>query len=513
MLQKEATMDSNVILATSGLIKVFSSVRVLDEVDFELNKGEVHAILGENGAGKSTLIKILGGIYKPDGGQILLDGKSIFISSPRAAQLLGIRVIHQEFNLLPQLSVAENVFLGNLPGGKAPGSVDWKMLRLRAKKILDRFQTKIDPDSKACTLTPGGQQLVEIAQALTSDVNILILDEPSAALNETETENLFGLLKQMCSEGISIVYITHKINEVFEIADRVTVLRDGKKVDTVNTSDTNQSQLIQMMVGRSLKDMYPRNRVEPGKILLETRDLTGNGLFDINLKLRAGEVLGIYGLMGSGRTRLANALFGVVPASSGDILINDKKVKITSPEHAKQFGLGYVPAERKTEALIGPLTLLKNLTIASLSKYTRSIFFIDESGEKNSCIGWMKALEIRAQSPDVNIGSLSGGNQQKTIFCRWLDTKSEILLLNEPTRGVDVGAKVEIYKLIDDFCKNGKAVIMFSSEMTELLAIADRIMVMNSGRNTGEFSYQEATQRKLIECALPKNNIAQQPCP
>jgi ABC-type sugar transport system ATPase subunit len=425
-------MDSNVILATDGLVKIFGGVRVLDNVDFELRNGEVHAILGENGAGKSTLIKILGGVYKPDAGQILLNGKNVIIPTPRAAQLLRIRVIHQEFNLLTQLSVAENIFLGNLPGGIVPGSVDWKTLNNKAKEILGRFQANIDPTIKACNLTPGGQQLVEIAQALTSEVNVLILDEPSAALNDIETQNLFVILRQMCSEGISVIYITHKINEVFEIANRVTVLRDGKKIDTVDTNGTNPPQLIHMMVGRSLKEMYPRHRVEPGKVLLETRNLTGNGLFDINLKLRAGEVLGIYGLMGSGRTRLANALFGVAPVSFGDIYINGQKVKIMSPEHAKQYGLGYVPSERKTEALISPLSLLKNLTIASLSKYTSNLFFIDEKSEKSSGAAWMKVLDIHARGLDANIGSLSGGNQQKAIFCRWFDTKSEILVLNEP---------------------------------------------------------------------------------
>jgi ribose transport system ATP-binding protein len=506
-------MDSNVIFATAGLVKTFGGVRVLDNVDFELRKGEIHAILGENGAGKSTLIKILGGVYKPDGGQILLNGKDTIIPTPRAAQLLGIRVIHQEFNLLPQLTVAENVFLGNLPEGAVPGSVDWKTLNRKAKEILSRFQANIDPENKACNLTPGGQQMVEIAQALTSEVKILILDEPTAALNDVETQNLFVVLRQMCSEGISVIYISHKLNEIFEIADRVTVLRDGKKIDTVNTHETNQPQLIQMMVGRSLKEMYPRHRVEPGKVLLETRNLMGDGLFEINLKLRAGEVLGIYGLMGSGQSKLANALFGVAPATSGDIYIHDQKVKIKSPENAKKHGLGFVPSERKTEALISPLSLLKNITIASLSRYSRYLYFIDDNGEKNSAAAWMKALDIRARGLDANIGSLSGGNQQKAIFCRWFDTQSEILVLNEPTRGVDVGAKVEIYKLIDDFCKNGKAVIMFSSELPELLSIADRIMVMNSGHSTDEFLYGEATQAKLMEAALPKVSIAEQPCP
>ncbi len=495
-------MESAVILATVGLVKIFPGVRALDNVDFELKRGEIHAVLGENGAGKSTLIKILGGVYKPDAGEILVEGKNTVISSPRAAQLFGIRVIHQELNLLPQMSVAENIFLGNLPNGKLPGSLDWKALRAKAKEILEYFHTEIDPNTKASALAPGEQQLVEIAQALTSDIKILIMDEPSAALNEKETENLFVLLKRMSAEGIGIIYITHKINEVFEIADRVTVLRDGKKVNTVNVADTVPAELVQMMVGRTLDEMYPRNRIEAGEVLLETRNLTGNGLKNINLKLRAGEVLGIYGLLGSGRTRLANALFGAFPVSSGEIFVHGEKVKITSPHLAKKFGLGYVPSERKAEALIMPLSLRKNLTIGSLSKYTRNLFFIDETSEKASCAGWIKTLEIRSPSQEVNIGSLSGGNQQKVIFSRWLDTQAKIMVLNKPTRGVDVGAKIEIYKLIDDLCQKGHAILMFSSEMPELLAISDRIMVMSAGRITGEFSFTEAKQEKLMECAL-----------
>jgi ABC-type sugar transport system ATPase subunit len=502
-------MDSEVILATVGLTKVFPGVRALDNVDFELKRGEIHAILGENGAGKSTLIKILGGVYKPDTGQIIVEGKNIVISSTRAAQLCGIRVIHQELNLLPQLSVAENIFLGNLPSGTIPGTVDWNKTRIKAKDILEYFHTEVNPNTKASSLSAGEQQLVEIAQALTSEIKILILDEPSAALNERETEKLFILLKRMSAEGIGIIYITHKINEVFEIADRATVLRDGKHVNTVMVKDTVRSELVHMMVGRSLEEMYPRNRVEAGEVLLETRNLSGIGFKDINLTLRKGEVLGIYGLLGSGRTRLAKTLFGASPALSGEIIIHGEKVKIISPHQAKKLGVGYVPSERKSEALIMPLSLRKNMTIGSLAKYTRNLFFIDETSEITSCADWIKTLGIHSSSQDVNIGSLSGGNQQKVIFARWLDTQAKIMVLNEPTRGVDVGAKVEIYKLIDDLCKKGHAILMFSSELPELLAISDRIMAMSFGRITGEFSYTEATQEKLMECALVQIDLTQ----
>ncbi|RPI87223.1 MAG: sugar ABC transporter ATP-binding protein [Chloroflexi bacterium] len=495
-------MEADILLAAKALTKIFPGVKALDEVDFELRKGEIHAILGENGAGKSTLIKIIGGVYKPDSGELWVEGQKVSINTPREAQMLGIRVIHQELNLLPNLSVEENLFLGNLPSGKLPGMVNWTELGERSAEILKKFHATINPKAKAGELTPGEQQLVEIAQALTSEVRILIMDEPSAALSESETRVMFDLLKQMVQDGIGIIYITHRIPEILEIADRVTVLRDGKQIGTISLEDTTAQQLVQMMVGRSLKDMYPRNRVDPGETLLEVKELCSAGLHQINLKIAAGEVLGVYGLMGSGRSLLANTIFGAVQAKSGKIIIHGRPVDITSPHRAKQFGLGYVPADRKAEALILPLSLRKNLTIGSIDKYLKSLIFIDEKTERASAADWIRTLDIRSTSQETSIGSLSGGNQQKVIFSRWLDTKARILILNEPTRGVDVGAKVEIYKLIDNLCKEGCAILMFSSEMPELLAIADRIVVLSSGKITGEFHWKGATQEKLMECAI-----------
>ncbi|RPI32118.1 MAG: sugar ABC transporter ATP-binding protein [Chloroflexota bacterium] len=503
-------MEADILLAAKALTKVFPGVKALDDVDFDLRKGEIHAILGENGAGKSTLIKIIGGVYKPDSGEVWVDGQKVTINSPREAQMLGIRVIHQELNLLPKLSVEENLFLGNLPGGRLPGFVNWKELRDRSTEILQKFQATIDPQAKAGTLTPGEQQLIEIAQALTSKVRILIMDEPSAALSEAETRVMFDLLKRMVQDGIGVIYITHRIPEIFEIADRVTVLRDGKRIETIPLGETTTPQLVQMMVGRSLKDMYPRNRVDPGEILLEVEDLCTEGLHQINLMIRAGEVLGVYGLMGSGRTQLANTIFGAGKVTSGRIAIEGKPVDISSPHRAKQFGLGYVPADRKAEALILPLSLRKNLTIGSIDKYLKSLIFIDETTERTSVAHWIRILDISATSQETSIGSLSGGNQQKVIFSRWLDTNAKILILNEPTRGVDVGAKVEIYKLIDNLCKEGHAILMFSSEMPELLAIADRIVVLSSGKITGEFTWEDATQEKLMECAIEGLKVARQ---
>lgn len=496
-------MESGVLIKTQQLTKDFPGVRALDAVDFDLNKGEIHAILGENGAGKSTLIKILCGVYQADGGKVFVEGQQSDFHSPRQAQLKGIRVIHQELNLLPALTVKENIFLGNLPEGALPGMINWRKLTERSVQILEHFQTSINPDSKAASLSCGEAQIVEIAQALTSDVKIFILDEPTAALNDTETEALFSLLTKMAGEGIGIIYITHRINEVFEIAQRVSVLRDGRLIGTKKITETSSEELIEMMVGRTLEEMYPRTHVEIGKELLAVEDLsTDSGLQDISLDVHAGEVVGVYGLLGSGRGRLANAIFGAEPISSGEIRIAGEAVKIGSPHQAKNLGLGYVPSDRKEEALIGPLSLRKNLTIASLQRYIGNLFFINEKQEKASCQEWIQTLDIRASSQETNIESLSGGNQQKVVFSRWLDTRAKIMILNEPTRGVDVGAKVELYRIIDDLCSKGHAVLMFSSEMPELLAISDRIIVLSEGRVTGEFSVEQATQEKLMTSAI-----------
>ncbi len=496
-------MESGVLIKTQDLTKDFPGVRALDAVDFDLQGGEIHAILGENGAGKSTLIKILCGVYQADGGEVWVEGQRADFHSPRQAQQKGIRVIHQELNLLPALSVKENIFLGNLPDGGLPGFVNWRTLKQRSAEILEHFQSGIDPDARAATLSSGEAQIVEIAQALTSDVKIFILDEPTAALNDTETEALFNLLTRMAGEGIGIIYITHRIKEVFEIAHRVSVLRDGQLIGTKNIPETNTEELIEMMVGRTLEEMYPRTHVEIGRKLLGVKDLsTENGLEKISLDVHAGEVVGVYGLLGSGRGRLANAIFGAEPISSGEIRVEGEAVRIGSPHQAKSLGLGYVPSDRKEEALIGPLSLRKNLTIASLQRYVSNYLLINETKEKESCLEWIRALDIRASSQEANIESLSGGNQQKVVFSRWLDTRAKIMVLNEPTRGVDVGAKVEIYRIIDDLCSRGHAVLMFSSEMPELLAISDRIFVLSEGKITGEFPAEEATQEKLMTSAI-----------
>ena len=496
-------MAEEILLEAKDIIKDFPGVRALDHVNFQLRKGEIHAILGENGAGKSTLIKIMGGVYKQDSGTIYINNEAITYNTPRQAQLKGIRVIHQELNLLPLLSVAENIFLGNLPDGNIPGFVGWQSLYAKAGEILDHLQVDINLFTRAGELTSGEQQIVEIAQALTSDVQVLVMDEPTAALNDTEIDHLFSFLKRMRAQGIGIVYITHRIPEVMQIADRVTVLRDGNWIGTIDVKQTTRDELVQMMVGRSLTEMYPRQRVEPGDLVLEAKNISIVGkLKNISFELHRGEVVGVYGLLGSGRSLLAKTLFGVIPPTSGQILVNGEPVEIKSPHQAKMAGIGYVPSERKTESLIGMLSMRKNVTIASLGNYVRQIVFLDESAEEQSVLKWIDRLNIRTPSSETLISSLSGGNQQKVVLSRWLDSNVKILILNEPTRGVDVGAKVEIYRLIDQLCKEGHAILMFSSEMPELLAISDRLLVMSAGEITGKFTYDEVTQEQLVACAI-----------
>lgn len=495
-------MEDQLLLQAEKITKEFPGVRALDNVDFDLRRGEIHAILGENGAGKSTLIKILGGVYLRDAGSVRINGKEIEFRTPREAQLEGLRVIHQELNLLRLLSVEENILLGQLPTGSLPGFVGWRKVRRQAEEVLAELQVTLNLREKAGNLNAGEQQLIEIAQALVGEARILVMDEPTAALNDTEIEGLFALLRRMSDQGIGIIYITHRIAEVFEIANRVTVLRDGIRVATVDVSGSTPEELVRMMVGRSLDEMYPRERIHPGEALLEVRDLSSEkGLHDVSFTLRAGEILGVYGLLGSGRSLLAHALFGDDPKSSGEVIIKGKVAKVHSPSQARGLGMGYVPMERKTEGLVEALTVRKNLTLANLKAYGRSLF-LDERDEKDRARHWVDRMGIRTPSIDQSITSLSGGNQQKVIVSRWLETQANIMIMHEPTRGIDVGAKVEIYSIMDELCRQGVGILMFSSEMPELLAIADRILVMSEGRITGEFSHSEATQELLMERAV-----------
>ncbi len=493
-------MDNGLRLSVQGIVKDFPGVRALDHVDFDLLPGEVHAILGENGAGKSTLIKILSGVYPKDAGRILLDGREVEVNSPSQATQHGIRVIHQDLNVLPGMSVTENIFLGRMPAGRVPGTVDWRRAYEQAGEVLSRLHVKVDPRAQTKTLTTAQRQIVEIAQAIAVDARILLMDEPTAALSDTDVQALFELVASMKSQGVSVIYITHRIPEVFQIADRVTVLRDGKNAGTVAVQGASRSQLVYLMVGRQLDEMYPRHRVVPGKTLLEVQGLDlPNVLHDIHFELRAGEILGLYGLLGAGCTPLVEALFGVRPASAGKLFIDGHETSIKSPRDARAAGMGFVPQDRRAEGLVNSMDVKQNISLANLSAYYRR-GYLDERLEKERAVGWIERLDIHTPSYAQIVTSLSGGNQQKVVLARWLEASSRMLILDDPTKGVDVGAKTEIYSLLDQLCADGVGVIMISSELPEILAIADRILVMSAGRITGEFSHEAATQQKIMEC-------------
>ena len=496
-------MDRQPVLQMQDIVKRFPGVCALDHVNFELRAGEVHVILGENGAGKSTLIKILGGVYQKDAGRILLDGDDVDVRSPMEASKRGIRVIHQELNVLPELTVAENILLGALPSGLLPGSVNWRAAYAAAQQVLDRLGVPIDPRARMATLTVAQKQLIEIAQASAVQARVMVMDEATAALNDNEAQVLYDLIESLRSQGSAIVFISHRIQEVIQLADRITVLRDGRNVGTVERGEAQPSDLVYMMVGRELSQMYPRNPVPPGQIVLEARGLTVPGcLENVSFELCTGEILGLYGLVGAGCSALAQALFGVLPVSAGEIRVGGQPATIRSPMDACRYGLGLVPEERKSQGLLLSMGVKENITAASLPEFYRR-GFLDGDLERRQARKWVERLAIRTPSLEQLVSSLSGGNQQKVVLARWLEAHSRVLLLDDPTKGVDVAAKVEIYGLLDRLCAEGVGIIMISSELPEILAVADRLLVMSRGRVTGQFGRGEATQQQVMErCCL-----------
>lgn len=493
------------VLEMRGITKTFPGVTALDRVSFDLKPGEVHALLGENGAGKSTLIKVLGGVYAPDAGQILIDGQLVHITSPVKATQLGIAIIHQELNVIPRLSVADNILLGQHPVSHL-SFIDKRQLYARAQQTLSQLGLEIPPSAPVGSLPVAARQLVLIGQALARNPRFLVMDEPTSALGDTDIDCLFGVIARLAAQGVAIIYITHKLDEVFRLANRVTVLRDGKVINTVNVADTDRDALVQMMVGRELKDMYPKREVPIGDVILEVRDFVADDAPEpVSFQLRRGEILGMFGLLGSGRTRLVNALFGVLP-SKGRVFVEGKEVKIRLPRDARAAGLGLVPLERKSEGLVLPGSVASNLMLANMPAYTRAWFMADRELAKAS-ENWIKSLRIVCTGRDQVVRNLSGGNQQKVVLGRWLEARSKVLILNSPTRGIDVGAKVEIYRLMEDLCAQGKGVIFLSSELPELLGISDRILVMSGGRFTGEFTRAEATQEKLLRAAIGETQL------
>lgn len=485
-------------METFDINKSFPGVKALTNINVKIHEGEVVAILGENGAGKSTLIKILSGVYQPDSGRMEMYGEQVAFSVPLEAKNAGIGVIHQELNYVPSVSIAENIFMGNMP--KKHGRVDYKTMYRRSIEIMKEVGLELDPKMLIGRCSVAEKQLIEIAKIISSDVKLLIMDEPTSALNDKEIENLFNFIHKAASQGIAIFYISHKLDELFEVADRVIVLRDGYKTGEIDIKDATKQMLISKMVGRDLTDMYPKEKAEPGDEILKVSDLTTDTLKGVSFSARRGEILGIYGLMGSGHQSVGPALFGQDDIHSGSVFINDKQVEIKTPMDAITNGIAYVPAERKTEGLILNQSVAVNTMVAYYSRSKQA--FVSRKKDYTICEKWIRLLSTKTPSADTLVESLSGGNQQKVVLAKWLELSPDILVLNEPTRGIDVGAKTEIYKILNQLCKENKCIIFITSEMPELLAMSDNIMVMFEGKVSGFLSAEEASQEKVVQYAI-----------
>jgi rhamnose transport system ATP-binding protein len=490
------------LLQATSIRKSFAGVQALKSVSFELLPGEVHALVGENGAGKSTLIKIITGAVAADSGTLAVQGQAIARNDPATARALGIAAIYQQPALFPDLSVAENIAFA-MEGGSAWRTVDWKERNRRARELLSRVGGAIEAEALVSTLSMPEQQIVEIAKALASEARILVMDEPSASLTDREVESLFQVIASLRQHGVGIIYVSHRLEEIFAIAERVTVLRDGETVGTCKTADVSRAELIQMMVGREIAAVFPKRQVALGDTVLEVRKLGGpnGGLHDVSLSVRSGEILGIAGLVCSGRTQLAETLFGLTPADSGEILLRGRPVRIASPADAIALGIGYVPEDRRQHGVVLQMPVAANATLATLRSVSRH-GLIDASQERQVAERYVKQLRIKTASVNAPVGTLSGGNQQKVALARWLAIQPSVLILDEPTQGIDVGSKSEIHALMGDLAARGLSIIMISSELPEILGMSDRIAVMHAGTIRGILSRQEATQEKILALAL-----------
>jgi ribose transport system ATP-binding protein len=491
-------MNANVVLSLKDITKKYPGVLALDRVSLDFLEGEVHALLGENGAGKSTLIKAVAGAIDLDGGVIHVNGQDHPKMTPHLSRSLGIEVIYQEFNLIPTMSVAENIFLGDRTG-KSP-LVDFRTMKSKAREIFKLFNVNIDPDVFVQDLSPAQQQIVEIAKAVSKNVKILIMDEPSAPLSVSEVEHMFEIIRHLKQKGVTVIYISHRLEEVFRISDRVTVMRDGRYVATRLTKDTNRKELISLMVGRELKESYPSRSNPPGEIALEVKNLSGNGDRDISFAVRKGEILGISGLVGAGRTELAMLLFGAAPIEGGEMWVEGKPVQIQSPQDAIQRGIGLLTEDRKGKGLFLEMGVGWNISfpiIRRLSKYG----VVDTRTETEIAEKYKQRINIKTPSLLQRVINLSGGNQQKVVLAKSLAAESDILIFDEPTRGIDVGAKQEIYNLMCELANTGIAILMISSDMEELLGMSDRIIVLSEGRLAGEVKREQFSQDYILDLA------------
>jgi ribose transport system ATP-binding protein len=494
-------MADDLILRLKNISKEFPGVVALNRISLEIAKGEVHVLLGENGAGKSTLVKILSGAYKKDVGQIFIEGNNIEIKNPKHSQELGIGVIYQELNLIPHLTVAENIFLGR-EYTFLSGILNNRQISIAAQNIFSELNVEIDSNILTSELGIAEQQIVEIARALSLDSKLLIMDEPTSALTENEVDKLFNTIKKLQKNGVSIIYISHYLDEIFRIGDRVTVLRDGNLIATQNVADTDKNELIKLMVNRELKDQYPRVDKTFDEELLKVENLTITGsLENISFNLIAGEIIGIYGLLGSGRTELARAIFGLDSLDVGRIIIRSEEVNLNSPQKAIKKGIGFLSEDRKREGLILDHSVANNICLASLSKITQ-FGFVKSTEENEITNKFISELNIKTTGHNQPVRNLSGGNQQKVVLGKWLSSKVEIYIFDEPTRGIDVGAKREIYELMNKLTQEGCGIIMISSDLPEIIGMSDRIIVMCNGKFTGEFSGLEISQEKIMQSAV-----------
>ncbi|GAA0178793.1 ribose ABC transporter ATP-binding protein RbsA [Clostridium sediminicola] len=491
------------ILEMKNISKSFPGVKALDGVNLRAYKGEVLALLGENGAGKSTLMKVLSGVYKKDGGDILIDGNETIVKGIKHAEELGIAIIHQELSILTNMTVSENLFLGNEKFDKVTRKVNKKHLREESLKYLEQIGCSIDPDTPVRDITVGEMQMVEIAKALTHDSKIIIMDEPTTALTDVETKSLFKVINNLKERNIAVIYISHRMEEIFEICDRITVLRDGKYVGESLIKDVDNDDLVTMMVGRKIEEQFPYKEEEKGKVLLEVKNVNlKNKVVNASLKVRAGEILGISGLMGSGRTELAKTIFGEYKKDSGEVYLNGEKIEINSPKEAIKKKVCYLSEDRKKEGLVLGMSVRENMTLSNLQKYEKGIKRINKKMESAEVDEYIQKLSIKTPGSEQKIKNLSGGNQQKVILAKWLMLNPDILIIDEPTRGIDVGAKKEIYEILNKLKKSNRAVIMISSDMAEVLGVSDRILVMHEGKITGELTREEASQEAIMKHAV-----------
>lgn len=492
-------MSTDKLLVMEGICKAFHNVKVLENVEFSLNAGEIHSLMGENGAGKSTLMKILCGTYSCDSGEIFIDGVRVRIASPADAKRYGIGIVHQELILAPHLTVAENIYIGREPKGFA-GTLSQKKLNQQAKRLLEELQIPISPDEQVRNLTVAQKQLVEIAKVISQSPKILIMDEPTSALPESEVSQLLSRVRQLKERGIGIIYISHKMNEIKKISDRVTVLRDGTHIGTLKKEEIDIQKIIEMMVGRiGGLDFHRKRKNVSEECVMRVEHLTNENIQDVSFYLKKGEILGFSGLMGAGRSETMRALFGMDPVIKGELFINNRKQSVSHPQQLVRNGVGFAPEDRKEQALFLDMPVWSNISIAQLYHAKWGIRNIKKErllGEK-----YRERLRIQASSVSQMVKRLSGGNQQKVVISRWLANHPDILILDEPTRGIDVGAKTEIYEILSELSEKGMSIIIVSSEITELLSIADRIIIMHEGKISGELSIEEATQEKIMTFA------------